>query len=926
MALYPGQVLHCTSPYCPLTFASQRGRTTHIRSVHGLLEFPAQHSPHPASTPPTQSPPTSPQLPSLSTPPIHSPPTSPRLPNSPAPPHDVAGNCHCQRLRKQTHPYCDGRATDADGNMLPDATPPPLRCDLPPNDWTPFSSGVEFLLADFLFRKVQMSASNINELLKYWAQSVTQDETLSPFDSCHSLYATIDAIRDGDAPWQCMTVSAATDDLSEDVPLWKRQDFEVWYRDPDVVIANLLDNPDFASQFDAAPYIATDSQGKRRWTDFMSGQFAWRRSDMIYNVDHTTEGAMYCAVVLGSDKTTVSVATGHVEYHPLYLSIGNIHNEARRGHRHGVVPIAFLAIPKYDESPEFRRFKRRLYHTSISAVLESLRPGMTTPVVRRCPDGHYRRVVYDIGPFIADYPEQVMLSGIVQGWCARCTAKSRNLDGEAGRRTRTLSDLLRTTAPISSAELRGTYGIDDDIIPFTNDFPRADIHESLSPDLLHQIIKGCFKDHLVSWVGDYIKAAYGKSRAEEILDDIDRRIALTPPFPGLRRFKHGRRFKQWTGDDSKALMKVYLPSITEYCLSAFLDFCYIVRRSEIGESDLATLTKVLTKFHTSREVFRTAGVRPKGFNLPRQHSMMHYVHLIQEFGAPSGLCSSITESRHITAVKKPWRRSNRYEPLGQMLVTNQRLDKLVAAHTNYVSRNMLPPERDSAATPSTTRTTQEDRDGAVDGSVDGEVALIVRSLTKTDPLERGYPSDLTSLAEYLGLSPAILPNIHTNVGVFHSARAVFHAPSDVSGTHGMQRQMIRATPSWRQKEARYDCVLIVEDDRPGMRGMVVGRVRSFFSFTYDDVNYPCALIDRFRRVGRCPDPVTGMWRVQPEVTNSRRVQSVVHIETILRNVHLIPVFGKGFIPHNLHFSDSLDIFSMYYVNKYADHHSFEVVI
>ena len=34
------------------------------------------------------------------------------------------------------------------------------------------------------------------------------------------------------------------------------------------------------------------------------------------------------------------------------------------------------------------------------------------------------------------------------------------------------------------------------------------------------------------------------------------RIAATPPFPGLRRFKEGRNFKQWTGDDSKALMKV----------------------------------------------------------------------------------------------------------------------------------------------------------------------------------------------------------------------------------------------------------------------------------------------------------------------------------------------------------------------------------
>lgn len=59
-----------------------------------------------------------------------------------------------------------------------------------------------------------------------------------------------------------------------------------------------------------------------------------------------TEGAMYCAVILGSDQMTVSVATGNVEYHPLYLSMGNIHNEARHGHRNGVVPIAFLAIPK----------------------------------------------------------------------------------------------------------------------------------------------------------------------------------------------------------------------------------------------------------------------------------------------------------------------------------------------------------------------------------------------------------------------------------------------------------------------------------------------------------------------------------------------------------------------------------------------------
>jgi hypothetical protein len=40
---------------------------------------------------------------------------------------------------------------------------------------------------------------------------------------------------------------------------------------------------------------------------------------------------MFVPVILGSNKTTVSVATGHNEYYPLYASIGNVQNHVRQG-------------------------------------------------------------------------------------------------------------------------------------------------------------------------------------------------------------------------------------------------------------------------------------------------------------------------------------------------------------------------------------------------------------------------------------------------------------------------------------------------------------------------------------------------------------------------------------------------------------------
>lgn len=169
--------------------------------------------------------------------------------------------------------------------------------------------------------------------------------------------------------------------------------------------------------------------------------------------------------------------------------------------------------------------------------------------------------------------------------------------------------------------------------------------------------------------------------------------------------------------------------------SAFLEFCYLVRRDVIDEDTLTAISEALEKYHRERVIFEQVGVRTDGFSLPRQHSLKHYKHVILQFGAPNGLCSSITESKHIKAVKQPWRRSNRYRALEQMLTTNSRIDKLTAARVDFDTRGMLDTPAVPGIDPShapmqpQSETTAEgddadrEEDGAVEGNLEAEVVL-----------------------------------------------------------------------------------------------------------------------------------------------------------------------------------------------------------
>jgi hypothetical protein len=166
------------------------------------------------------------------------------------------------------------------------------------------------------------------------------------------------------------------------------------------------------------------------------------------------------------------------------------------------------------------------------------------------------------------------------------------------------------------------------------------------------------------------------------------------------------------------------------------------------------------------------------------------------------------------------------------------------------------------------------------------------------------------------------------ITVYSSAVATFYAPSDISGVGGMRKERIHAVKSWRKGPGRYDTVFVnTNPAAEGMLGLDVARVKLFFSISDEEVQYPCALVHWFCRAGDSPDENTGMWVVDKmDALNDggESPTAILHLDTIVRAAHLIPVFGREHVSPTLSFTDTLNTFTKFYVNRFVDHHSFEI--
>lgn len=217
------------------------------------------------------------------------------------------------------------------------------------------------------------------------------------------------------------------------------------------------------------------------------------------------------------------------------------------------VLISYLPSGKLDcFTPDERSLVGyRLFHHCMSLLLQPLVAAGEDSVEMVCADSLIHRVYPILAAYVADFPEQCLVACCKENRCPKCVVA-------ADERGNPLTLLMQEPALIKEilekrktshhpAEFEG-FGLYTVYALFWAEFPHSDIFLAFTPDLLHQLHKGVFKDHLVKWCLDIV----GK-------EEMDARFKAMPDYPGLQHFKKGvSMVKQWTGTEHKEMQRVFL--------------------------------------------------------------------------------------------------------------------------------------------------------------------------------------------------------------------------------------------------------------------------------------------------------------------------------------------------------------------------------